>query len=888
MASSWSKFTTYISHHGGLFLGTLDDDAPYTKMFHKLISEDEAKLGMYVKKKPQSAEDIAKDAKIPADKAAAMLKHMSQKGVIFEREAAGKFYYNITPFIPGFYEYVMTDPETKKDPEMAAWFRDIKANGSMMRFFSGQDGGLLKVTPVMKEVHTQKKAYSFEDAMTFVNKAQSFAVTDCACRLSAKLVGKGCDHPVEDTCLQFDDTADYYVRTGRGRRITKEEAVEILKKTEEAGLVHTAFSVEGEDYSSFICNCCGCSCSGLRFLNTFDGNPFSRSNFRANINEDNCVACGECVNICPVNAVTLGTNFADTVSEQLPEYIQAKDTPFKKMEENWDYINERRTVAMQGTAPCKTACPAHISVQGYIRKAAEGKFDEALEVIKRDNPLPAVCGRICPHPCESACTRGSVDAPVAIDAIKMYIADLEREEENRYIPEKKGNYSDKVAVIGSGPAGLTCAYYLAVYGYQVTIFEKEDIAGGMLTLGIPSYVLEKEVIESEIDVIKALGVEIKCGVEVGKDVTISDLRKEGYKAFYIAIGAQEGSKAMVPGEDLENVMSGVDYLKSVNLGKDMACTGKVVVVGGGNVAIDVARTAVREGAKSVDMFCLESEEEMPAALNEQLEAKEEGIAIHNGWGPLSINGNGAVSSVVFKRCTSVRDENGLFAPKYDENDLFETEADMVLLAIGQRIDWGDIAKDEGLELGRANRINVDEISFQSSVSDIFAGGDVVTGPKFAIDAIAMGKQGAISIYRQLQNIHLTDGRHGTYQMIDKSGIHIGEYDSIPRQQAKAVDTEAAKKTFKDLREGLTQEQIYKETQRCLKCGRSVVDTDKCIGCGVCTVRCSFDAIHLKRVSDSTPANTFPAWYGRIITYNVKRAARLAFKGSKKQPAGKEE
>lgn len=884
MASAWSKFTTHISLHGGLMVGPLGDGAVFTKMFRKLIPEDEAKLGVYVPKHPKSVEEIAKAAGISPEQAAPMLKHMAQKGTIFEREAGGKFFYNITPFIPGFYEYVMTDPETRKDPEMAELFRDVNhiLPGKLLQFVSGQEGGLLKVTPVMKEINAQRKAYTFEDLMTFVDATDSYSIAPCACRLSAKMVGKGCEHPIEDTCAQFGDTAEYYIRTGRGRRVTKGEMIDLLKKTEEAGLVHTAFSVEGKDYTSFICNCCGCSCSGLRYTNIFDGNPFSRSNFRAEINEDNCVACGECVKICPVNAVTLGTNFADNVEEQLPEYKQAAENFMTSNDDNWDYIRNRHMTGKKGTSPCKVACPAHISVQGYLQKAAEGDYLGALKVIKKDNPFPAVCGRICSHPCEQACTRGAVDNPIAIDAVKMFIADRENEEETRFVPEKLEDRDEKVAIIGSGPAGLSCAYYLAIDGFQVTVFEKQNVLGGMLTLGIPSFRLEKDVINSEIQVLRDLGVAFKTGVEVGKDISIEGLRKQGYQAFYLAIGAQKGSSLGLAGEDLPNVMNGVDFLRKINLKETLNISGKVIVVGGGNVAIDVARSAVREGADSVDLYCLESAEEMPAALDEQYEAKQEGVVFHNGWGPMEIlQDGGKATGITFKRCTSVKDSTGRFNPTYDESTTETAEASVILLAIGQRIDWGGLRDGEDLKLGCANRVDVHKVTYMTSEDDVFAGGDMVTGPRFAIDAIAMGKQGSISISRQLRGLNLIDNRPMNYLQIDTDEVKVGTYDAIPRQKARTVDYKAAAQTFDDLRAGLTEEQILEETKRCLHCGRSVVDTAKCLGCGVCTLRCDFDAIHLTRVSDSTPSINFPAWYGRIGKYAVKRIGKMAVTEAKK-------
>lgn len=881
MATQVCKFVNHISINGGLFIGPQAEDATFTKMFKHIISEEEGALGLHVTRTPTSAEDIARKAKVPVDEAEKMLKHMAQKGVVFERIAAGRGFYNITPFIPGFYEYVMTDPETKNDPYMAELFTDITSTGTLMRLLSGQDGGLLKVTPVMKEIDAQRKVYSFEDVMTFLNNAHTFSVADCACRLSMRLIGKGCEHPVEDTCLQMDDTADYYVRTGRGHYVTKDEAIEILKMTEKAGLVHTAFSVEGKDYTSFICNCCGCSCSGLRFSNTFDGNAFSRSNFRASINEDKCVACGECVDICPVNAVTLGTKFCTDEKCQLPDYKQAAYHRMTKADEHWDFRNERKSVAKLGTAPCKVSCPAHISVQGYIQKASEGKYREALELIKKNNPLPAVCGRICPHPCEEHCTRNKLDEPLAIDAIKMFVADTELDAQNRFIPAKKNDYDEKIAVVGSGPAGLSCAYYLAEYGYKVTVFEKEQKLGGMLTLGIPEFRLDKDVVNAEIDILRQLGVEFKTGVEVGRDVSVSQLRQEGFKAFYLAVGASVGASAGCPGEELDGVYTGVDFLRAVNSGEKPAIGSSVAIIGGGNVAVDVARTAVRLGAENVCIVYRRTRDEMPAALDEVLEAEEEGVRFKFLSAPAEIVGAGKAEGLKLQLMRlGAPDEKGRRKP--EPTGEFETlPVDCVISAIGQKIDLCGMEADCGLKTGAKNTIAVNPLSYQTDAADVFAGGDVVTGPRFAIEAIAMGKQGAISIHRLCRRMNLTDGRNAAvYTELDTGNVSFAGYDTLSRQKTQDVDYESAVKTFKDLRAGLSEEQIHKEVERCLHCGRSVVDTAKCIGCGVCTLRCNFDAIHLTRVSDSTPAVNFPNWYKRVVTYTAKRAGRIAVQSIK--------
>ncbi|MGB4984378.1 MAG: FAD-dependent oxidoreductase, partial [Erysipelotrichaceae bacterium] len=506
------------------------------------------------------------------------------------------------------------------------------------------------------------------------------------------------------------------------------------------------------------------------------------------------------------------------------------------------------------TAPCKTACPAHIAVQGYLKLASQGKYTEALGLIKKENPLPAICGRICNRKCEDACTRATVDEAVAIDEVKRFVSEQDLNEKTRYIPKKiipstRGEFSQKIAIIGGGPAGLSCAYFLALSGYRPTIFEKNPYPGGMLRYGIPSYKLEKEVIDAEIEVIKELGVEIKCNVEVGKDITIQQLREEGYLGFYLAIGCQGSRKANIENEDAKNVLSAVDFLHKVTDDENTKVKGNSVVIGGGNVAIDVARTALRCGSKDVQMYCLESQSQMPASKEEQDEATSEGVKINCGWGIKEIKvNNGKVCAVVLKQCVSVFDDNGKFAPTYDENNTTEVKCDNLFLSIGQSIDYKDLLKGENIEFGRGNAPIADAITYQTTQEDIFVGGDVYTGPSFAIDAIAAGKQGAESLHRYVhENASLTIGRDARYYVeLDKDNISIESYDNGSRQ--KPLNKHSVELSFRDNSVSLTSEQVKKETARCLNCGVSVVDTNKCIGCGICTTKCEFDAIKLSRMN----------------------------------------
>jgi NADPH-dependent glutamate synthase beta subunit-like oxidoreductase len=665
-------------------------------------------------------------------------------------------------------------------------------------------------------------------------------------------MGEGTGNMPEELCIILGATAESCIRTGKARRITKEEAEEVVKKAEKRGYMHQVTNMDGTDKIWALCNCERNICFALRTSQYFGTPNMSRSNYIAEVDPKKCAACGQCVETCPANAVKLGQNLCTKEAVTYLPKLLPDDHNWGPDRYNPEFRTNYENTYASGSAPCKSACPAHVSVQGYIKLASQGKYLDALELIKKDNPFPAVCGRICPHNCENECTRGSLDEPVAIDEIKKFIAEQELKEESRFIPEKLFDYSDKkIAIIGAGPAGLSCAFYLVQKGYTITVFEKQEKLGGMLTLGIPSYRLEKDVLEAEIEVLRKLGVAFKTGVEVGKDITIGELRKEGYHGFYLAIGAQGGRKLNIEGEDNENVIAGVDYLRDVNLGKAVKTEGNVVVIGGGNVAIDVARTAIRTGASSVSMFCLEGANEMPAQEEEVAEAKEEKVSVNNGWGPKRIIvENGKVTGVEFKRCLSVFNEEKRFAPSFDEKDTKIVPADKVLLSIGQSIEWGDLLKGSKVVVNPNGTVVADSFTYQTGEGDIFAGGDVFTGPKFAIDAIAAGKEGADSLHREVQEgqtLHLGRNRR-IFDVLDKDNVEFGGYDKAKRV---SVSKDSKKEnTYSDPRITLTEEQITAETGRCLECGAAHVDPNQCLGCGECTVRCKFDAITLKREYDA--------------------------------------
>ena len=723
----------------------------------------------------------------------------------------------------------------------------------------GGGGVGMHVIPVEKAIEMENTSVDLEHLSYWLKKYEGhIGVGQCSCRASRGVMGEGCADDPSSWCIGVGDFADYCRETGKGHDITYEEAMHILQVAEDNGFVHQITNIDGENKIFGICNCNVKICNALRTSQLFNTPNMSRSAYTAEVDKAKCVACGKCVEYCPSGAVKLGQKLCDKQGKTVEYPKHELPHGLKWGPEHWDpdyRDNNRKNCYDKGTAPCKTACPAHIAVQGYLKLAAQGRYTDALALIKKDNPFPAVCGRICNKRCEDACTRGTIDQAVSIDAVKKFIAQKDLDAETRYIPpvviasNRVKTWAQKIAIIGAGPAGLSAAYYLATIGYKPTVFEKSAKPGGMMTYGIPSFKLEKDVIDAEIDVLRELGVEIKCGVEVGKDVTIQQLRDQGYEAFYIAIGCQGGRRPGVPGDTAEGTSIAVDFLHHALEDENQKMEGSVVVVGGGNVAVDCVKTAKRFGAAKVSMVCLEDRASMPASKNEIAETLEENIDICNSWGPkeVKVDENGHVTAIVFKKCLRTIDENGKFNPAYDENDTMTLEADHIVFAIGQAIEWGGLLEGTKVEFWRGNYPVADPLTYQTAEPDIFVGGDVYHGPKFVIDAIEEGKCAAESLHRYVHNgADMKIGRNRRdFIMLDKDDIYIDCYDHAGRQEA-GMDETIDPHSFRDAHKTLTEEQVKIETARCLGCGASWVDPNKCIGCGVCTTKCMFDAIHLKR------------------------------------------
>ena len=866
-----------------------------------VLTDEEAELALKLGvRKPKTLSEIVKISGLEEKKCETLLEEMSRKGLLEYNweNAAHEKQYVLPMYVPGCAEFFnMNAKILESNPEMGTFFEHMSRLPleKITPFVPEGGAGIgMHVIPVEKAIEMENESVDLEHISYWLSKYEGkYAASPCSCRRSRLTHDEGCADDPEGWCVAVGDMADYVVETQKdGRYISKEEALEIFRQAEENGFVHQITNIDGKDKIFAICNCNVNVCYALRTSQLFNTPNMSRSAYIAKVEKQNCVACGKCVEACPAGAVKLGQKLCDKEGCEItyPQMPLPGDQPWGEHMWSHNYRDVNRINCYDtGTAPCKTACPAHIGIQGYLQLAKEGRYEDALALIKKDNPLPAVCGHVCNRRCEDACTRGTIDEAVAIDEVKRFIAERDLNAETRFIPKKtipslKGGFEEKIAIIGAGPAGLSCAYFLALTGYKPTIFEKNAEPGGMLRYGIPSYKLEKDLLAAEIDVIRQLGVEIRCGVEVGKDITIEELREQGYKGFYAAIGCQRGRKPGITGENAEGAYAAVDFLREAGAKENFALEDDVVVIGGGNVAIDAARISSRCTDAKISMFCLETREKMPASNEEIEEALEEGIKLNCGWGPKEIlEEDGHVSGVVFKKCTRVFDAQGRFSPEYDEDDTVTIPCRHVIFSVGQAIDWGHMLDNLHVELRPNGGALANKLTYQTSEPDIFVGGDVYTGPKFAIDAIAAGREGAVSLHRYVhEHCTLTIGRNRRdFIELDKTNIRVETYDSSSRQIPPKADVKEQAKTFRDLSQSLTEEQVKKETSRCLSCGASVVDPNKCIGCGICTTKCMFDAIYLHReILGASVMHASEDKLKYILPNMVKQSIKVKFKKKK--------
>ena len=873
----------------------LDETSPEYYGLASVVTDEMAELALAMKVRvPTTPAEIGKKVGKDPVYVEQLFDQMSMIGLLeYNWENADHHkQWTLPIFVPGSAELMnMNLQQVEEHPEIAQFFERMSFLPLTKITCMVPPGGAgvgMHVIPVEKAIPATNESVDVEHISHWLKKYEDqLGVGYCSCRNAMRIQGQGCGELQDELCIAVGQFCDYCLETGKGRKITYDEAMEILQRAEDNGYVHQITNIDGENKIFAICNCALGSCFALRTSQLFNTPNMSASAYRAHVDAEKCVACGKCAEVCPAGAAKLGQKLCTKTGPVVyPKQPLPDDNHWGEHMWSPNYKDDNQKQCHEsGTAPCKTACPAHIAVQGYINLAAQGRYLDALKLIKQDNPFPAVCGSICNRRCEDACTRGNVDRAVAIDEIKKFVAEQELQADKRYIPKVITHrgiadpYPEKIAIIGAGPAGLSCAYYLANMGYEnVTVFDKNEVPGGMLTLGIPSFRLEKNVVNAEIDVLKELGVEFRFGVEVGKNMTLDALRADGYKAIYLAIGASKGTPAGCPGDDLKGVFTGVEFLRAVNLGKRPTIGKKVAVIGGGNVAIDVARAAVRRGA-DVMLLYRRGREEMPAADEEVAEAEAEGVKFRFLSAPVEILGEkGKATAVKVETMTlGEPDENGRRKPVGTGE--FETLAvSAVISAIGQQIDLCGIDAGSKLRLGKRGTVLVDPATYQTDEPDVFAGGDLVTGPKFAIDAIAAGKEAAVSIHRFVHpgQSQLIGRDHRDYKSLDPAtvAVPIESFDNTPRQHAHDGSAEEAKKTFHDLRGVFTEEQMKKETERCLGCGAVVLNEDQCIGCGICTTKCKFDAIRLEKVNDThgreyfrtllTVAGNTPAAIGRLV------------------------
>ena len=812
----------------------LDEDSPEYYGLASVVTDEMAELALAMKVRvPTTPAEIGKKVGKDPVYVEQLFDQMSMIGLLeYNWENADHHkQWTLPIFVPGSAELMnMNLQQVEEHPEIAQFFERmafLPLTKITCMVPPGGAGVGMHVIPVEKAIPATNESVDIEHISHWLKKYEGhLGVGYCSCRNVMRLQGQGCGELQDEMCIAVGQFADYCRETGKGRDITYEEAMEILQRAEDNGYVHQITNIDGEDKIFAICNCALGSCFALRTSQLFNTPNMSASAYRAHVDADKCVACGKCAEVCPAGAAKLGQKLCTKTGPVVyPQQPLPDDNHWGEHMWSPNYKDDNQKQCHEsGTAPCKTACPAHIAVQGYINLAAQGRYLDALKLIKQDNPFPAVCGSICNRRCEEACTRGDVDRAVAIDEIKKFVAEQELQADKRYIPKVITHrgiadpYPEKIAIIGAGPAGLSCAYYLANMGYEnVTVFDKNEVPGGMLTLGIPSFRLEKDVVNAEIEVLREMGVHFQCGVEIGKDLTIDQLREQGYKGFYLAIGAQKSAPIGVPGEDLSGVYGGVDFLRKVNLGKKPRIGKKCAVIGGGNVAMDVCRTAIRLGAKDTYIIYRRSQAEMPADAEEVAEAMEEGVQFRFLSAPAEIIGeNGKVKALKVEIMElGEPDESGRRRPVPVEGKFETLPVTCVISAIGQK---ANMAGFEGIERNRKGIIAADETSYRTSMEGVFAVGDATNrGASIAIEAIGEARRCAKVVDLYLHGVQVPYQK--TYLSVKNvSPEDYRDYVKLPRIKMPTRPAEERKHDFQEINLGFTEAQARAEAARCLDCG----------------------------------------------------------------------
>lgn len=857
------KLATKISLESLTYTGITFNDPEY-RILDPIIDDDMCEVFMHLKLNTnRTLEEVAKRTGCSEEHAQKQLDKLVNTGAVRFRVRDGVTYYYYPIWVPGIMEGILSNREQcDKYPDLGVCFEEYTRTRIAILAPNASTGmSFMRVIPVEAAVKNNTKVASYDEVSTLIESAKAISVGPCSCRRSRRLMGEGCGHLEEDMCIYLNDNAYTYTKSGAHHMISKEEAYEILKRAEDNGLVHELNQSEGFDGTTAICNCCNCSCFALRIGTYFNTPDMLRTNYVAEVNPDLCTACGACVENCHPNALKLGKKLCSVnpVPGPEPDPLPA-DYFWGKAQYNNEY-RERSDALESGTSPCKAANPASLPYQGILKLAAQGRNKQAYNMITKYIPFPAIVGRVADDLPERVCTRASVDAAVSINEVLKSLGDwgLENREVPQVLNPQGIKFDKKIAVIGAGPAGLSCAYYLAIKGYPVTVFERDKKIGGKMMYGIPSFDLDKKLVEKELSILEEMGVEFKTGVDVGKDVKISELvEDQGYEAVFLGIGASAADKMGVAGQDLKGVYELQEFMRGINSTHRPAVSDQVVVFGGNQSALDAARAAVRLGAKKVTVVA-------EKLLTDARIAKKEGVQFLFGSVAAKVDGDakGNVKSVVLKNSKTGEEKTvkaGTVIYDGQKPDILAFTMDVKLLADAKAL------------------LRVEELTYQTSVPYIFAGGDVATGPKYVMDAMVAGREAAISIHRYVHaGQDLKIGRdHFDYKAFDMKNTVLPESNGDARQETEEVEVAKAIGSFKDLRGSLTPDQVKKEAARCLGCGVVQINENMCVGCGICTTKCNFGAITLKKVRDDKGGTYFNT-LGKVGVNAVKRYSSVAVK-----------